>query len=61
MQRVVSNSERKAIEKGGGSLNAFIVAEEIRETDPREPESSEGGHRVNGTAEGKHRGDIEPL
>ena len=43
----VSMAERnEAVETDKGSRSVFIVAPESRETDPREPVSSQGGRRV---------------
>ena len=43
----VSMAERnEAVETDKGSRSVFIVAPESRETDPREPASSQGGRRV---------------
>jgi len=36
----------EAVETDKGSRSVFIVAPESRETDPREPVSSQGGRRV---------------
>jgi RNA-directed DNA polymerase len=54
-QQKVSRTEHKEVlEKDRGSRSPSIVARESRETEPREPVSSEGKDRKEGTDIGKH-------
>ena len=53
-KRVLPGESNEPGEKGSGSLSGLIVAVESRRTKLREPGSSQGGRRGNGTATGNH-------